>query len=152
MIICTGCGHSNATSDAFCGSCGGFLEWDGEQVQAPVVTTAPAQLAHVPAPPEENPSRVSARPPDTEYERPAPLRPDPVDIGLADLYCGSCGAGNATGRAFCRRCGSPLADAERAARLSWWRRLLARLRLGRRRRNLVAGERPEGWAVPEREA
>jgi hypothetical protein len=150
MIICTGCGHSNATSDAFCGSCGGFLEWDGEQVVTPAAV--PAQRVSVPAPREEPPAPVSARPPETEYERPAPLRPDPVDLGFADLYCGSCGAGNATGRAFCRRCGSSLADAEPAARLSWWRRLLARLRIRRERRHLVAGERPEGWAVPEREA
>jgi hypothetical protein len=178
MIICTGCGHSNGTSDAFCGSCGGFLEWDGEQVAAPVAAPAVPRLAHVPAPREEPVAApapvvsapvvsapvvsapvvsapvvsapVSARPPGAEYERPAPLRPDPVDLGPADLYCGSCGGGNASGRAFCRRCGSSLADAEHAGRLSWWRRLLARLR--RTRRSLSAGERPAGWAVPEREA
>jgi hypothetical protein len=165
VIICTGCGHANGTSDAFCGSCGGFLEWDGEQVSTPVSPRVPAVVAaptaappaRVPAPREEpvvapapaDPAPVSARPPAAEYERPAPLRPDPVDLGPADLYCGSCGGGNASGRAFCRRCGSSLADAVHVARPSWWRRLLARLR--RTRRGLSAGERPAGWAVPERE-
>jgi hypothetical protein len=176
VIICTGCGHANGTSDAFCGSCGGFLEWDGEQVAAPVAARAPAvvappaaaRLAQVPAPREEPivapapvagvpvapvalaPAPVSARPPEAEHERPAPLRPDPVDLGPADLYCGACGGGNASGRVFCRRCGSSLADALHVARPSWWRRLLARLH--RPRRGLSAGERPAGWAVAEREA
>jgi TolB protein len=31
VIVCRQCGHSNESSDAFCGSCGAFLEWTGEQ-------------------------------------------------------------------------------------------------------------------------
>ncbi|MDQ3108207.1 MAG: zinc ribbon domain-containing protein, partial [Actinomycetota bacterium] len=37
MIICTNCGNHNEDSDEFCGSCGKFLEWVGERVEAPVV-------------------------------------------------------------------------------------------------------------------
>lgn len=32
MIVCRECGHENDDSDAFCGSCGAFLEWAGEAV------------------------------------------------------------------------------------------------------------------------
>lgn len=35
MIICTMCGNHNADNDAFCGDCGKFLEWNGEQVVEP---------------------------------------------------------------------------------------------------------------------
>jgi hypothetical protein len=30
MMVCTQCGFQNETEDAFCGSCGAFLEWAGE--------------------------------------------------------------------------------------------------------------------------
>ena len=32
MIVCRKCRATNGDTDAFCGSCGGFLEWTGEQV------------------------------------------------------------------------------------------------------------------------
>lgn len=32
MIVCTQCGYDNEDSDVFCGSCGGFLEWEGQKV------------------------------------------------------------------------------------------------------------------------
>ena len=139
MIICSGCGHANGQGDAFCGSCGGFLEWDGEPVAA-VPAPRPALVEAVPA-------QHSVRVPQAEHERPAPVRPDPVDLGPADLYCGSCGAGSASGRSFCRRCGAPLADAAPDERVGWWRRLWQALRnrFGGRR-TYAAGERPDGWA------
>jgi hypothetical protein len=31
MMVCTQCGFQNETEDAFCGSCGAFLEWAGER-------------------------------------------------------------------------------------------------------------------------
>ena len=140
MIICSGCGHANSQGDAFCGSCGGFLEWDGEPVVAAVPVPRPA-LVEAPA------QQHSVRVPQAEHERPAPVRPDPIDLGPADFYCGSCGAGNASGRSFCRRCGGPLADAQSAQRVGWWRRLWQALRnrFGRRP-TYAAGERPDGWA------
>ncbi len=35
MIVCTSCGYENEDTDAFCGSCAGFLEWAGQKVQEP---------------------------------------------------------------------------------------------------------------------
>jgi ribosomal protein L40E len=142
MIICTGCGHTNGADDTFCGSCGGFLEWDGEPAPAqrpapsraatvmvpaprtePDLSSAPADAAPEPLPARQSelPARedFSVRVPQAEHERPAPMRPDPVDLGRADLYCGECGAGNAAGRFFCRRCGASLEDALPAEHLSW---------------------------------
>jgi hypothetical protein len=84
---------------------------------------------------------LAPRPPETEYERPNVQRPDAVDLGPADLYCGACGAGNADGRLFCRRCGVSLADAVRPPRPPWWRRVFARRSTG-----LAAGQRPGDWA------
>ncbi|HEV2779745.1 MAG TPA: hypothetical protein VGX25_10130, partial [Actinophytocola sp.] len=40
MIVCKSCGYHNKETDAFCGSCGAFLEWTGEKlkpVAVPVV-------------------------------------------------------------------------------------------------------------------
>src|SRR5256885_16316533 len=40
MIVCKSCGFHNKETDAFCGSCGAFLEWTGEKlkpVAVPVV-------------------------------------------------------------------------------------------------------------------
>lgn len=51
MIICTNCGNHNENDDEFCGSCGKFLEWVGEKVEAPA--------APVPAPEPE--PEVSAK-------------------------------------------------------------------------------------------
>jgi len=72
-----------------------------------------------------------------------------VDLGPADLYCGSCGGGNAAGRLYCRRCGTSLADPQPAARLPWWRRLFRRRAQDEHRPakgGLAAGQRPEDWA------
>ena len=162
MIICSGCGHANGTGDAFCGSCGGFLEWDGQQVATTTTTSRPprpvAAPVTVPPVPAQRDETViagavlpepewSVRAPQPEHERPAPVRPDPVDLGHADLYCGACGAGNADGRSFCRRCGASLADAVAAGHLPWWRRWWqALVRRFSRRRTFAAGERPDGWA------
>ena len=40
MIICKECGYHNGDADAFCGSCGSFLEWTGEK-EAPDVAPEP---------------------------------------------------------------------------------------------------------------
>ncbi len=95
--------------------------------------------ASVVAPPLD----LAPRAPEPEYERPAAQRPDPVDLGPADLYCGTCGAGNVDSRSYCRRCGASLADAVRPGRLPWWRRMFTR----RRRENgFAAGQRPKEWS------
>jgi len=53
VIVCTKCGFRNADSESFCSSCGSFLEWTGERVEAP----APPPRA------EEPTSRGTAPPP-----------------------------------------------------------------------------------------
>jgi hypothetical protein len=147
MIICSGCGHANGSGDAFCGSCGAFLEWDGEAVPAGRVPAARAADVAAPLPRPEPPELLSARVPQAEHERPDPVRPDPVDLGPADLYCGTCGSGNAAGRSFCRRCGAPLADAPEEEHVAWWRRWWRALRRSLRRdTTYAAGERPGRWA------
>ncbi|MBA2281151.1 MAG: hypothetical protein H0W25_07935, partial [Acidimicrobiia bacterium] len=37
MIVCRKCGFHNQDADAFCGSCGSFLEFTGEKVVPPKV-------------------------------------------------------------------------------------------------------------------
>lgn len=151
MITCTSCGSVNGEDDAFCGSCSAFLEWDGapapDAVPVPVPVTVP-----VPGPGPSQGEQAASEPsehrrPQAEERRPAPRRG--VSAGPTDLFCGACGAGNATGRAFCRRCGSALADAASpaAATTSWWQRLVRALRrlFRREAEPLAAGERPDSW-------
>ena len=113
---------------------------------------SPAPTPLLPAP--VSPA-VEARAPGIEYERPNAQRPDAVDLGPADLYCGACGAGNADGRQFCRRCGVSLADAVRPARPPWWRRLFGgRAKEKAPKGGLAAGQRPDNWtklSIPETE-
>jgi hypothetical protein len=66
--------------------------------------------------------------------KPAPKRPKPAPAAPAEpalkpgeLACPACGAGNESGRSFCRRCGASLAPAaEEAKKPSWWRKLVTR--------------------------
>ena len=55
MIICTRCGYHNENADAFCGSCGSFLEWTGEKPQEvsvePTVAEPPPVQPLATAPP-----------------------------------------------------------------------------------------------------
>ncbi|TNU73291.1 zinc ribbon domain-containing protein [Miniimonas arenae] len=64
------------------------------------------------------PGRPRATPPPPP--KPAADEPPPSP---GDLVCGSCGAGNAPTRKFCRRCGASLVDAAVQGRRSWWSRL-----------------------------
>ncbi|MDT4904875.1 MAG: hypothetical protein QOH52_2891, partial [Pseudonocardiales bacterium] len=49
MIVCKTCGAYNKETDAFCGSCGGFLEWTGEKMKAPEPAPLPAEEEGEPA-------------------------------------------------------------------------------------------------------
>jgi hypothetical protein len=91
MIICKKCGHHNQEQDAFCASCGTFLEWSGERVvEQPPATPPPPPPA--PPPPaglvdrvrqavgiEGAPARET--PPATEERRPAGSPPPPAGAG-----------------------------------------------------------------------
>lgn len=140
-ITCTACGGANSPEDTFCGSCSAFLEWDGAPAQEqPVPVGAAVGGASDPDP--------EHRLPQTEARRPAPRRS--AGEGPTDLFCGSCGAGNALGRSFCRRCGEALADPEEPERPGWFQRWVRPLwPFGRREDVRTAGSGPgRGSATP----
>ena len=93
MIVCRQCGHENRAATDFCGSCGAFLEWEGERPGQQGDRTSPDD----PAPPPRSGTAAPAGPP-----RP---RPDP---GGDTVICLECGGRNDPDRRFCRRCGSTL--------------------------------------------
>jgi hypothetical protein len=130
LIQCGQCGTRNEDGTDFCGGCGEFLEWTGARPATAAATAA--VTAPVTSTPEVMQPGEERRP----VARSAVER-EPVP---GEVPCGRCGAGNAPGRRFCRACGAELTQAAAPARLSWWRRLLARLRL-RRRRGFEAGTR-----------
>ena len=139
-ITCTACGGANAPDDAFCGSCSAFLEWDGTPAHAPS-EAAPVPVA---VGGQGTAAPLEHRPPQPEAQRPAPRRA--ASDGPSDLFCGACGAGNATGRTFCRTCGEQLADPGPADRPGWFRAGWAPLwPFGRRDDVRTAGERPRSW-------
>ena len=154
MIVCQECGNSAPSVDGFCSSCGGLLEWSGEQVATPPPPPpyAPPLLAAggpgwslptLSAPPHAyQPSQAhqpAAVRPDAEAVRPAPqqLVNGPQYDGL---FCSACGTRNLDGRTFCRYCGHELdlTVATGPARLRWWQRLFRRTPKAAPR----AGERP----------
>ncbi|MGH4019132.1 MAG: zinc-ribbon domain-containing protein, partial [Pseudonocardiaceae bacterium] len=73
VIVCRNCGSHNADGDAFCGSCGEYLEWSGEKLE-------PAQAEQTAAEPEPQPAPERPLP-----ERPAPERPAPEQQAAAAL-------------------------------------------------------------------
>jgi hypothetical protein len=97
VIVCRQCGYSNESSDAFCGSCGAFLEWTGEQATPPV---APDTV-----------DTGSAAEADTSVTLPTPIDPRPVqpprDSG-SSVICPACARPNEPDRTFCRSCGEHL--------------------------------------------
>lgn len=122
MITCTTCGGANDPTDRFCTSCSAFLEWSS----APAPARVHADVGAGSAAPTDGAPVPEERLPQAEQPRQAPRRP--VADGPSDFYCGHCGAGNTTGRTFCRLCGSSLDDRalpEPEQELSWWRRPVA---------------------------
>lgn len=138
MIVCTVCGARHEDDDAFCRSCGSFLEWVGERIGEPVAADArgagrPAPVAQRrqpgrPGPPSAVRPRAPVRPPET----PAPVRP-------GDVVCPTCQEGNSPTRRFCGRCGTVLEEPPPTVEvhIPWWKRPFVR-----RPKTVVAGERP----------
>lgn len=62
MVICIKCGQANSESDAFCGRCGAFLEWTGQQAPPEVPPGAPPAVTPVVSPPR--PTGDDSRPAD----------------------------------------------------------------------------------------
>lgn len=103
-----------------------------DPVPAPTAASTPVEAAAsalVATPPAPRETPAAQQPAAVRPGVPAPPRParapraaePPPSPG--DLVCGTCGAGNADTRKFCRRCGATLADAKVQPRRSWWSRL-----------------------------
>jgi hypothetical protein len=114
-LVCLRCGFTNVPGDQFCGSCGAFLEWEGEQLASdvPPVTTA----SDVP------PVTTASDVPPVTTPHPGPIGQatdtQPVSQGAQGLVrCPACGIANAASRTFCQSCGSKLAEAGRVAPVS----------------------------------
>ncbi len=97
-MICRRCGVSNPAGDQFCGSCGAFLEWEGDPSDA-----------HAPEP--AAPSEPIAPPPTTQPE-PFPAAQIVSALPLPGITCPSCGTINPTQKVFCQSCGTDLRDAK----------------------------------------
>ncbi|MEW6225786.1 MAG: hypothetical protein AB1627_14275 [Chloroflexota bacterium] len=136
-VICRRCGFGNVAGDQFCGSCGAFLEWEGEPAEGAPAPGTPASGA-VPGastPGAAGPGAVTsgagdaptvAWTPATPTPTPAPDRPATTPTPAADwsaapapapdpglLRCPACGIANPTTRTFCQSCGATLAAAAR---------------------------------------
>ena len=103
-ILCRRCGAANTGGDQFCGSCGAFLEWEGDAAPAPDDRRRCVPLDPPPLAPAAGPAEPAA--PD---RAPRPNRrspPPPPTPGFA--VCPTCGSGNPPGRTFCHSCGKLL--------------------------------------------
>ncbi|HEV7978929.1 NADase-type glycan-binding domain-containing protein [Amycolatopsis sp.] len=125
IVICGQCGERGLADTQFCGVCGAFLKWDGEQADEKPVPQGTQPDVVQPAE-QRAPQRQGLQVPD----EPPPLNP-------GDLICGNCGLGNVPSRKFCGRCGASLAQAETVA-VPWWRRFFP----ARKAKELEAGTRP----------
>lgn len=132
QLICRRCGYRNVPGDTFCGSCGAFLEWEGQPAGADAPPPAQAGDPDVPAVGgggEAGPSSpgglaappVTGAPPAAWSPGPAvassaaPAQPTAQAPDLGLLRCSACGIANPATRTFCQSCGAKLAEAARIA-------------------------------------
>jgi hypothetical protein len=106
-ILCRRCGAANSAGDQFCGSCGAFLEWEGEALEldgaAAPEAAAPADAAPLGADVAARPTPAPAPPASVPPEQPGGV---PAAGGVT---CRACGRPNPPGRTFCQACGTRLA-------------------------------------------
>jgi hypothetical protein len=131
-LLCRRCGFSNVPGDQFCGSCGAFLEWEGEPaapIGSPVATPLPPPAGTGPDPDVPQVRPAGGPPPVlpvTPWEAagqassaPTELIRVPTPAGDGALIrCPACGIANAPGRTFCQSCGTKLAEAPRVAEVT----------------------------------
>lgn len=130
QTICSRCGFRNVPGDAFCGSCGAFLEWEGQPADGgatpapapdhdpdvPVVGRPSSPAAGMPPNPWSAPPAAgsAAAPPPAAAPTPVPA-PAPAEAPGALVRCPACGIANTPGRTFCQSCGAKLEAAGRVA-------------------------------------
>jgi len=131
-MLCKRCGFANAPGDQFCGSCGAFLEWEGQAdggdaqaagaagsaaAAAPGGAAADQGLAGLVRPAQGasgTPATAQAPALGRSTAPPVPAAPPaPSDAGL--LRCPACGIANAASRTFCQSCGTTLVTGARIA-------------------------------------
>jgi hypothetical protein len=120
-IICRRCGTANVPGDQFCGSCGAFLEWEGQPTEQPAseAATPPVTSATLPVPPPPVPAPPAPTPSVPAPSAPAgttPVTPIPdaaADAAAGLIRCPVCGIANPASRTFCQSCGTTLAQAAR---------------------------------------
>src|SRR5262245_50590904 len=131
--ICKRCGFGNIPGDQFCGSCGAFLEWEGQSpADAEANAGTPTTPAPLDAPPGEATTAASQAAWGSPYGDPLPTTPPAAwpdededdaayaadDAGGDLVRCPACGIANPVGRTFCQSCGTTLAAAPRVAEAS----------------------------------
>ena len=116
-MICAKCGTQNAAGDAFCGSCGAFLEFAAEEAGAPGMAAEPQLDASTPASaalpvaPAPTPAAPAVAAPPTPVSAAVPaVAPSLAPSGPT---CPVCGRANPAGRTFCISCGERLPAAAR---------------------------------------
>jgi Double zinc ribbon len=117
-LVCRRCGFTNVPGDQFCGSCGAFLEWEGEPSGQPEPPPAEPRDPDVPVvgPPGGSAAGVPAPVVTPRAEPVAPPVTSPGDAGL--IRCPACGIANAATRTFCQSCGTKLVEAPRVAEVT----------------------------------
>lgn len=137
-VTCLRCGFANQGGDQFCGSCGSFLEWEGEAAGAAGSPAGPASaaddlagddegLSGLVRPAAATPAPTAPQPVSSGTPAPPQGSPPPVTQGASDaaapssdalLRCPACGIANAGTRTFCQSCGARLADTARVTNVS----------------------------------
>ncbi|MFH0751290.1 MAG: zinc ribbon domain-containing protein [Chloroflexota bacterium] len=105
MTTCAKCGTENVAGDAFCGSCGAFLEFAAEEAADDVQAGVPS------APSEAAPGVPPLAPPQPPGAAPEPAPAAlaaPVPAAPSGPTCSACGRVNPADRRFCISCGDHL--------------------------------------------
>jgi ribosomal protein L40E len=105
--VCKRCGTHNDASATFCGSCGAFLEWEGERVSTDADQPVSAEAA-IRSPDIPGPSSAPTSPPPTWTAPPPPLFPT-SGTSATDAAGTSGVAGAATGSEGTGAGGQPVA-------------------------------------------
>lgn len=117
--ICKRCGFSNIPGDQFCGSCGAFLEWEGQPTAGMAGAGDPPVSPTPPADPAPDPGASWGAPYGDALPAPVPVPAWPDEEDEEDLVrCPACGIANPSSRTFCQSCGATLATAERVEEAS----------------------------------